>query len=261
MAEIPQHLLDKAKARRAALAGAPIEDASPAVPAAVAATPAPAASAPAAVSSGGGGARTPAGPAAGIPATPPPPRGTSLAKMGSVFMLVAVPLWAIFMFNSFATPYSKTLSAEKQGAAIYAANCISCHLSNGAGWDAGGIGRALYNGQVEKTFPNPLDQLAFVKHGSCTAGNPYGNAKREGGQHVAQQKGLMPAFNGVLTDQQILYVVQYERSILRDGGIWPADLLASVGEAPDPARIPAPGKAVVVDPDALKKSSDTVCPA
>ena len=269
MAEIPQHLLDKAKARRAALAGAPIEENSPAVPAAAAPT-APAvvkAAAPATAGAGsaggdvggGGGGRTPGVGGAAIPSTPPPPRGTGFAKMGSVFLLVAVPLWGIFMFNTFAKPFSKVATPASQGAALYAANCVTCHLSNGAGWDAGGIGRALYNGQVEKTFPNPLDQVAFVKRGSCTPGTPYGNPKREGGQHIAQQKGLMPAFTGVLTDQEILYVVQYERSILRDGGVWPADLLAGVGADPDPANVP--GLPVVVDPETLTKAVTAACPS
>lgn len=261
MAEIPQHLLDKAKARRASLAGAPIEENSPAVPAAAAAaTPAAAkAAAPAAAGGGDGGARTPAAGAAAIPSTPPPPRGTGFAKMGSVFLLVAVPLWGIFMFNSFAKPFSKVATPEQQGATLFAANCVSCHLANGAGWDAGGIGRALYNGEAEKTFPAPLDQVAFVKRGSCTAGTPYGNPKREGGQHIAQQKGLMPAFTGVLTDEEILYVVQYERSILRDGGVWPQDILAAVGATPDPANVP--GQPVVINADALTKAVDAVCPS
>lgn len=257
MAEVPQHLLDKAKARRAALAGAPIEDNVPAVPAAAASSAAAVTSA-TPPASGGGGAKPPAASRAAVPSAPPPPRGTGFAKMGSVFLLVAVPLWALFMFNSFATPFSRTITPDKEGEALYAANCASCHLGNGAGWDAGGIGRALYNGEAEKTFPNPLDQVAFVKRGSCGAGAPYGNPKREGGQHISQQKGLMPAFTGVLTDLEILYVVQYERSILRSQGAgWPEDLLASVGEAPDPARIPAPGQPVELG----EVATANICPA
>lgn len=244
MAEVPQHLLEKAKARRAALAGAPVEETSPAIPAA-ASVAAVGASSPALASSGGGSTPPPPSAPASVPTAPPPPRGTGFAKMGSVFLLVAIPLWAVFMFNSFATPFSKTLTPEKQGETLFANNCASCHLGNGSGWDNGGIGRALWNGEAEKTFPNPLDQLAFVKHGSCGSGAGYGNPKREGGQHIAQQKGIMPAFTGVLTDTEILYVVQYERSILRskDAG-WPEDLLASVGEKPNPDRIPAAGQAL-----------------
>ena len=255
MAEVPQHLLDKAKARRAALSGAPVDESSASnVPAVKEAAPV-AKAAPTPSAGGGGLTPPPSGPAV-VPTAPPPPRGTGFAKMGSVFMLVAVPLWAIFMFNSFATPFSRTLTPEKQGETIYANNCASCHLANGAGWDSGGIGRALWNGEADKTFPSPLEQLAFVKHGSCGVGAPYGNPKREGGQHISQQKGLMPAFDGVLTDLEILYVVQYERSILRDGGAWPEDLLAPVGEPANPANIPAPGQTLVLP----TVETDKVCP-
>lgn len=260
MAEVPQHLLDKAKARRAALAGTPIEEtalatAAPSLAAAVVADAPTAASA--GGGSGGGGSKSPAMNSS-TAAPPPPPRGTGFAKMGSVFLLVALPLWAAFMFNSFATPVTTTLTPEIQGAKLFEANCVVCHLANGAGWDAGGTGRALYNGEVEKTFPLPLDQVAYVKHGSCTKGSPYGNPKREGGVHVAQQKGVMPAFAGVLTDTEILYVIQYERSILRakDAG-WPVDLFAAVGQPADPKNAPVPGQPPTTLPEV---KTDKVCP-
>ena len=287
MAEVPQHLLDKAKARRAALAGLPVEDTPvsaatgsvtvggdvvggdvvggdvvvsvpvTSAPSAVVSSAGVSSGAAPATAAGGGSGGFGGGVSLGGVVSLPVPRGLGFARMGSVFLLVAVPLWALFMFNSFATPFSRTLTPEKQGEVLFAANCSTCHLATGAGWDGGGIGRALWNGQAEKTFPVPLDQVAFVKHGSCGVGVGYGDPTREGGRHVGQQKGFMPAFTGVLSDVEILYVVQYERSMLRSQGAgWPEDLLASVGEKPDPARVPAPGTAIVLP----EVATDTICP-
>ena len=65
----------------------------------------------------------------------------------------------------------------------------------------------------------------------------------------------MPAFAGVLTDEQILYVISYERSAL-SGKDFPTDLYAKAGARPDPARVPAPGApATTIAP----VSTDTVC--
>lgn len=230
MADIPKHLLERAAARRAALSGAE----APAAEAAASANPAPAAAVPAvaeaaapAVAAGGGGAATPP-PAAGVPATavtPPAPRGMSFARIGSVFMLVALPVWLFFMFNTFSVQGAAADTPEAIGARIFAANCQSCHLANGAGSDQGGVGRPLYNGEVEKTFPKVLDQFAFVRHGSCGVGVNYGNAKREGGQHVG--KGGMPAFaTATLSDAELLAVLNYERHVLA-GKAFPANELAN----------------------------------
>ena len=248
MAEVPPYLLERSRARRAALglgaegdtgaavagnpAPVPAGGVSPAVPVGAAAT-----TTDAGVAAGGSGRGAKAG--APTPYIAPPPRGSSVAKIGSVFFLLAVPLWAVFMFNAYATQRSLVQSPAEIGAAIYASsNCVTCHLSNGAGKEGGGVGRPLYNGNAEKTFPDPLQQVAFVKHGSCGVGTPYGNPNREGGQHKAI--GGMPAFASTLTDQEILYVIQYERSVLSNKP-YPADLLAKAGEAPNPARIPAVG--------------------
>jgi mono/diheme cytochrome c family protein len=241
VAEVPPHLLDRSRSRRAALGlGSAGEGGSAEGAAAPAATPAAVVSAgPAAVTpSRAAAAPTPTAPAEPAPVVPAVPRGTTLAKMGSVFFLIATPVWALFMFNSFTVPKSTTQTPAQLGAELYSANCVSCHLSNGAGKEGGGVGRPLYNGSVEQTFPDPLAQVAFVKHGSCPVGTPYGDPKRAGGQH--QAIGNMPAFDGVLTDEQILNVVAYERSAL-SGRDFPTDLYAKAGEQPDPARVLAPG--------------------
>ncbi len=256
MAEVPPHLLERSRSRRAALGGgspdaaptpaAAVSDNAANVPAVVAATPAKtAAAAPAAVA------------AAAEVAVPKPPRGSMFAKIGSAFFLTVTPIWALFMFNAFTTEKSSFLSPEAQGAAIYAANCASCHLAGGEGSDKGGVGRPLYNGQAELTFPDPMAQVAFVAHGSCAAGTAYGDPAREGGQHKA--KGGMPNFGATLTPDQILYVVAYERSRL-SGKDYPEDLYAKVGETADAARVAAPGTLpATIEALGLKVETDTVC--
>ena len=253
MAEVPPHLLDRSRARRAALG---LESGADALASGGAVAPAPtplkaAPSAEVAIPK----AAAPAAAAATAVLEPvlAAPRGLMMAKMGSVFFLIAMPIWALFMVNSFTTPKSLTLTPADLGASIFAANCTTCHLSNGAGKDGGGIGRPLWHGQAELTFADPVAQLAFVKHGSCGVGVAYGEANREGGQH--KSIGGMPAFTGVLTDEEILDVISYERSVL-SGKDFPTDLFAKVGASPDPARVLAPGApATTIAP----VSTDAVC--
>jgi mono/diheme cytochrome c family protein len=247
VAEVPQRLLDMSKARRALLAGKPAPEASaPAASTEVAvasSAPTPAKAAPAA-----GGSGVSSSPYPVIPASPLAPKGFRFAKMGSVFLLTITPIWALFMFSAWAKPHVKGDTPAKSGAALFALNCAGCHNANGSGTEGGGIGRPLWNKQVEKTFPDPTEMLAFIWHGSCEAGTPYGNPDREGGQHAA--KGGMPAFAGSLTATQLTYLVAYERSAL-SGADFPTDYFAKVGEKPDDARAAKP-----LDDAALKKQAD-----
>jgi mono/diheme cytochrome c family protein len=250
MADIPKHLLERAAARRAALSGAeaPTPTAAPseaAVPAVVADAPVVAAPA----GGGGGAAVVPPAAAASVPAPPPPPKGLGFARMGSVFMLVALPVWLFFMFNTFSVPSASADSPEAVGERLYNANCVACHGANGAGSDVGLAGRPLYNGEVDKTFPDPLAQFAFVRHGSCAAGAAYGNPKRAGGQHVG--KGGMPNFGaGALSDAELLAVINYERHLLA-GEEYPVNPLVKAGE-PE-----AEFTKVVPEADVAKALADT----
>ena len=236
MAEVPKHLLEKSAARRAALSGAPAPV--PAAPApsddvaAVAVSAAPVATA----GGAGGGAivspvPTPAGP-------PPAPKGLGVARIGSVFMLVALPVWLFFMFNTFSVPGAAADSPAAIGERLYVTNCAGCHGANGAGSDAGLSGRPLYNGEVDKTFPNPVDQFAFVRHGSCGTGVSYGNPEREGGQHVG--KAGMPAFaTATLSNAELLAVLNYERHVLA-GEDYPVNPLIQVGAPAADATLVVP---------------------
>ncbi len=249
MADIPKHLLERAAARRAALSGAEAPAATASAEAASA--PAVVASAPVAAAGGaaGGGGVAAAAPVP-TPAGPPPaPKGMGFARIGSVFMLVALPVWLFFMFNTFSVPGASADSPEAIGGRLYAANCASCHGPNGAGSDAGLVGRPLYNGEVDKTFPDPIEQFAFVRHGSCGTGVSYGNPQRDGGQHVG--KGGMPAFApGTLSDADLLAVINYERHVLA-GEAYPVNPLVKVG-APE-----AEAALVVPEADLTKTLSET----
>ena len=255
MADIPKHLLERAAARRAALSGA--EAPAPTATADTAAVPAVAAVAPVAAGGAGGGGVAAVAPAP-TPAGPPPaPKGMSFARIGSVFMLVALPVWLFFMFNTFSVPGASADSPEAIGGRLYVANCIACHGANGAGSDAGLAGRPLYNGEVDKTFPDPVEQFAFVRHGSCGTGVSYGNPKRDGGQHVG--KGGMPAFaTGTLSDADLLAVINYERHVLA-GEAYPVNPLVKAGAPAADAALVVPEADLTKTLTGTKYQTGDVC--
>lgn len=217
MAEVPPHLLERSRARRSALglAGgdAPATSATPAAPS-------PAAASGAAVVPVGAASPEAAAPSRALvpdaPAAPTPPPEPPRPRIPSWMLpvLVGLPVWVFGYVGMFAVQTSATVTPEVLGARTYVAQCASCHLSNGAGSDSGGVGRPLYNGEAEKTFPKVEDQIAFIKHGSCVKDQPYGDPKREGGQRIAQETALMPSFAATLSDAQIQAVVLYERTQL-----------------------------------------------
>jgi mono/diheme cytochrome c family protein len=230
VAEVPPHLLDRAKARRAALSGEGVEAPSPTPSdsAVVATVVAASVDAGAAVAAADGSPKVSKAPGRSAPPKVEKVRGAAFAKISSVFLLAGLPIWAIFMFNTWSTPQARADTPQSIGQSLYNVNCASCHGGDGAGSDRGLVGRPLYNGEAEKTFPDPIDQAAFVKHGSCGAGQPYGDPKREGGQHAA--KTGMPAFP-TLSDAQLIYLVNYERNRLQSTPKdFPVNVLAKVGE-------------------------------
>jgi mono/diheme cytochrome c family protein len=213
--EVPEHLLQRSRERRAALGGG--------------SAPAPAASS-GGGDDGGGGASAPvpaaaaaATPAVVEPAAPPPPpppyvqAALDRKKMPRWMTGVgaAALLWAfVYAGVLFQPAVSITDPVVAEGQEIFASQCAGCH--GGAG--QGGTGRPLA-GQVLLTFPNIADHLAWVHEGSpAAAGTPYGDPNRPGGQHLSQTDGFgkMPAFGDALTDEQIMAVVRYEREVLDD---------------------------------------------
>lgn len=216
MTEIPEHLLNRSKARRAAASGESSGD-----------TPATASSAPAKTESAP--ARAAAAPAP--KAAAPDPSYVKAAKerqkipfwaMGGLALL---PVWAL-LYLAAMTPSQKVVEGPLAvGAGVYA-NCAGCH---GAGGE-GGAGRAFAGGEVLKTFPRIEDMLNFVYNGSqkyqAAGFKTYGNPNREGGAHapLSYNGNPMPQqgskAGGALTDGEILAVVCHERYTI--GGADPA---------------------------------------
>ena len=215
MTEVPEHLLQRSRERRAALglgggdagSGGGAE-ASSATPAPAAAAPAPAAAAP-----------VPAAPAAPPPPPPPPPPYVTAAMsrpkipVWALPVLAMLPIWAIVYAGVLFVPEEGiTDPVLLEGQGIFDQSCASCHGNDGGG----GVGRPLNAGQVVLTFPDPADHLAFVAEGSPAEGTPYGSPDRPDGQHIARETpgGAMPPFGDSLSEEELLAVVRYEREIL-----------------------------------------------
>ncbi|HEX2039656.1 MAG TPA: cytochrome c [Acidimicrobiales bacterium] len=214
MVEVPEHLLRRAKERRAALTGgaapeggdAPAAE-STAAPAPVEATAAPVEAAPA----------TPA-----VPEAPAPPSPVYLAEQAVrrtrvpvwvTPVLLILPFWAILYAGAFGERGAHEEESPAQvGARVYrTAGCSACHGDNGEG----AVGPALADDAVELTFPDAAAHIEWVKTGSIgtpAAPQPYGDPGRPGGQRMS--RGGMPGFAGQLSEAEIEAVVRYEREEL-----------------------------------------------
>ena len=205
MTEIPEHLLNRSKARRSEATGDSTSDTAPAV-----STPA-ASTAP---------AKAQDAPAPKVVA--PDPAYVVAAKtrkkipFWAMTSLALLPAWAMLYLIAL-KPAEKVVAGPLSiGAATYS-SCAGCHGAEGAG----GAGRVLYQGEVLKTFPHIEDMLNFVYNGSqkyVAAGlKIYGDPKREGGAHapLSYNGNPMPMqgekAGGALTEAQILSVVCHER--------------------------------------------------
>jgi hypothetical protein len=89
-----------------------------------------------------------------------------------------------------------------QGAGIFA-QCAACHGANGGG----GVGPAFTGGAVLATFPACTDHVVWVTLGTANFPDPtYGATNKPVGGG-----GLMPGYEGALTEEQIASVSLYER--------------------------------------------------
>ena len=222
MTEIPEHLLARSKERRAALGleggAAPAADAaapSTSVEPAASASPAPAAATPAPATAP---SRVPA------PAPPPPPKpprpevaayeARKRIPWWAMPVLAGLPVWAgVYAFTL--EPPSQGSGALTEGEVLYQGKCASCHGASGAG--QGDTFPALADGSVIETFPDFNDHLAWVRGGAAAANadGSYGNPDRPGGQHNTNAfGGVMPGFEGSLSEEDIALVVRYEREEL-----------------------------------------------
>ena len=212
MTEIPEHLLKRAQARRAALAGgdAPAEETAPAGDAPSAAVEKPAAA--------------PAAAARVAPATPPPPKPDppyiAAAKrrrkvpFWAMPVLALLPAWGMLYYNSVQKPPASADDPLTIGQQVFSQNCAGCHGTTGGG----GTGPALNNGDTLKTFPNPYDMVHWVAFGAEGGARPdgtYGAKDRPGGVHrVSTFPAVMPAWKDSLSSEQVAAVVMYVRQTI-----------------------------------------------
>jgi len=99
--------------------------------------------------------------------------------------------------------------SPSDGGVLFNTNCARCHTK---GWSygdpeiagSGAFGPNLTHGDPIRQFPSLEDQLDFIMNGS-DFGKAYGTR--------GVGTGRMPGFSRMLTPDQILAIVQYERSL------------------------------------------------
>lgn len=201
MAEVPEHLLARSRARRAALGlgggDAPAEGSAPA------ATPAAASDEGAAPAAASTAAPAPAPVIEPEPTPEPVLRPRRRIPAFILPVLVMLPFWAMLYAGAFGERGGEAeLTPAQLGRQLYTAQgCSGCHGGSGEG----GVGPAL--GGVETVFPEITDHMAWIKGGSQSVGvgNPYGDPAAG---RVA--KGGMPAF-AQLSDEELEALATYER--------------------------------------------------
>ena len=103
-----------------------------------------------------------------------------------------------------------------QGRRFYLQHCTACHGNFGEG----GVGRPLLD--VVEVFPACDDHVLWVTLGSQNwleqVGPTYGAGSRA-------PEGVMPGFEGTMTEEQIRLVAAYERADF--GGVAEATAFAS----------------------------------
>jgi mono/diheme cytochrome c family protein len=232
LTEIPEHLLERSRARRAALGLGGGESG---------AAPAPAAAAPAEGGEAAPKAATPAKAAAPAPVAAKAPEvvlspyaQAAIARKKIPFWAVPVllflPLWGFLYWGTLDPEPVEATGPAALGNEVYPARCASCHGASGGG----GFGPELQT--VTQTFPDWKAQVWWVINGSeaVSQGSPYGAADRPGGQRIS--RGGMPAWGPSLSAEEILGVVYHEREAF--AGATEDDLAELVAVAENP-ELPA----------------------
>jgi mono/diheme cytochrome c family protein len=105
-----------------------------------------------------------------------------------VLVAAAVTVLALFLNDGSSPTAAPSEDGTVDGAAVYEANCASCHGPDGGG----GLGPPLGDGTVVEVFPDPADQVVVITDG------------RDG----------MPAFGDRLSPEEIDAVTTYTRDEL-----------------------------------------------
>ncbi|WP_421121406.1 c-type cytochrome [Aquihabitans daechungensis] len=221
MTEIPEHLLKKAAAARAAKAGgeAPADDAAPAAGDAPAAA---AADAPAAVE------KPKAAPAPlptldeaeAAPVVDIPVVAAAKARKRIPFwaasVLAILPLWGVIYVFSVQPPPAGESDPFVIGREVYVANCAGCHLPSGAGSASGGTGQQLNEGRTLETFEDPLAQVYWEHFGTEGGARPDGTYGDGTQRNINDLSNNMGAFD-TLSPEEMAAVVIYVREELNEG--------------------------------------------
>ena len=102
--------------------------------------------------------------------------------------IVAAAAFVVGLFLSPATAKAPVSKTNAVGQAVFRERCAGCHGPTGEG----SFGPRLNGGAVVARYPKVEDQIRVVEEGP----------------------GAMPAFAGVLTDDEIAAVVEYTREDL-----------------------------------------------
>ena len=206
MTEVPEHLLQRSRARRAALGlGGDAGDLP--VPAA-SATPAAATETESAPLVAAAAAPAPA-PAARIePIAPYVEAAVARKKIPfwAVPVLAFLPLWALFYAFTLDKPTPKVAGPVINGATVYT-KCASCHGASGGG----GVGPQLSGGNVLAQFPKAADQMRWVIEGS--AGFKAKGILTYGTKKTSVDAGAMPSWSS-LSAADLIGVIRHERETL-----------------------------------------------
>ena len=208
MTEIPEHLLKRSAARKAALSGeAPAEESSEpttSVEPAAAAAPAAQASAP-------------------VPEVYVEPEPEPVAPYVEAFearkkmpywivpVLLFLPVWGAFYFGTLERVPQGLTGLLGEGEELYVEQgCSGCHGGEGGG----GIGPAFAGGELHETFTAVEDQVVCIAQGSAVVGTGQNYASADG--RARQVAGGMPGFGlgaaSELDVEQILAVTLFERT-------------------------------------------------
>lgn len=229
MTEIPEHLLKRAAERRAAMGQG--GDAAASEPAA-GSEAAPASDAPAKAATP---AKAEPAPIPSLEDAAPAPEpdipvvAAAKARRRIPYwaapVLALLPLWGIIYVASVQPPPAGANDPLVIGKDVYTANCASCHKPDGSGVKSGGTGQQLNDGEVLKTFADPLSMVYWIHYGAEQGARPdrtYGDLSRPGGPHTLDTlpSAAMPPFQD-LSPEEMAAVVIYVREELSGGD--PAD--------------------------------------
>lgn len=215
MTEVPEHLLARSRARRAAISGG--GEAAPAP----AATPAPAESAPAAPAVAESAAPATVAAAAPEVVEPTPPWVEAAQRrkkipFWAVPVLFFLPIWAV-VYALTLDPPTAADSPLALGENVYLnKGCSGCHGAAGGG--GGAIPALTGDSAVTQVWPTPGLMVAWIALGS-DGWRAAGNTTMENGKPV---NGGMPGWATSLTPAEIMEVTLHERATLNGEAFDPA---------------------------------------